>query len=166
MQKIKKLMRKNSPLLNITDDTNFEMNFYEYDCCKIVMTNNQVLSGHIIKLHDDHLIFRCQANNMVILYDKIKDINSDDIPLFTPELNRIKEIQQQSEICGEFLEWLQTKYAIFRKTEPREEPFYRGNGDYINIEQVLSEFFDINMSEVETERQLILNIFRHKNQKG
>lgn len=164
MRKIKKFIADNGPLLNTIDDANFEMNFYEYDCCEIVMTNNQVLSGHIIKLHDDHLILRYQANNMTILYDKIKNISSADVPLFTPELNRIKEIQQQSKICGEFLEWLQTKYAIFRKTEPKEEPFYRGNGDYINIEHVLSEFFDINMSEVEMERQLILNIFRHKNQ--
>lgn len=33
-------------------------------------------------------------------------------------LDRMLEIQEQSQLCGEFLEWLQSKYSIFDKREP------------------------------------------------
>ncbi len=34
----------------------------------------------------------------------------------TPTLDRMLEIQEQSQLCGDFLEWLQKKYAMFDKT--------------------------------------------------
>lgn len=33
----------------------------------------------------------------------------------TPTLDKMIEIQEQSQLCGEFLEWLQSKYAMFDK---------------------------------------------------
>lgn len=74
----------------------------------------------------------------------------------TPTLEHMLKIQEQSQICGEFLEWLQTKYAMFRLKEPRDEPFYRGSGDYINIESVLAEFFEINLEQAEQEKQTLI----------
>ena len=75
----------------------------------------------------------------------------------TPTLDRMLEIQEQSQICGEFLEWLQIKYAMFDKKQKRDSGVFVGNGDYINIEKLLSEFFKIDLEEAEREREKILN---------
>lgn len=74
----------------------------------------------------------------------------------TPTLDYMLEIQEQSQICGEFLEWLQTKYAMFRLDESRETAFYQGAGDYICIEKVLAEFFDVNKEQAEKEKQTLI----------
>ncbi len=75
----------------------------------------------------------------------------------TPTLDRMLEIQEQSQICGEFLEWLQIKYAMFDKKQKRDSGVFVGSGDYINIEKLLSEFFKIDLEEAEREREKILN---------
>lgn len=74
----------------------------------------------------------------------------------TPTLDYMLKIQEQSQICGEFLEWLQTKYAMFRLDESRETAFYQGAGDYICIEKVLAEFFDVNKEQAEKEKQTLI----------
>lgn len=75
----------------------------------------------------------------------------------TPELDKILEIREQSQICGEFLEFLQKNYAMFDLKVPRKEPFYQGAGDYINTEKVLAEFFGIDLDIAEKERKMLLN---------
>lgn len=37
----------------------------------------------------------------------------------TPTLDRMLEIQEQSELCGEFLDWFLSKYAVLK--EDKEE---------------------------------------------
>lgn len=76
----------------------------------------------------------------------------------TPTLDRMLEIQEQSELCGEFLDWLLYKYTFFERKQKRESPFVNadGAGDYINKERLLAEFFDIDLDEAEMERQHIL----------
>lgn len=76
----------------------------------------------------------------------------------TPTLDRMVEIQDQSQLCGEFLDWFLRKYAVFDKKQKRESPFadVMGNGDYINKEKLLAEFFDIDLEEAEKERLAIL----------
>ena len=66
----------------------------------------------------------------------------------TPMLDKMLEIQGESQICGEFLDYLQTRYAMFEIKTPREEPFYRGVGDYINTEKILAEFFGIDIKRM------------------
>lgn len=73
----------------------------------------------------------------------------------TPTLDKMLEIQKESQLCGEFLEWLQNKYAMFELNVPREEPSYYGTGDYINIEKLLAEFFEIDLEEAEREKQML-----------
>lgn len=77
----------------------------------------------------------------------------------TPTLDRMVEIQEQSQLCGEFLDWFLRKYTVFDRKQKRESPFadVMGNGDYINKEKLLAEFFDIDLVEAEKERQAILN---------
>lgn len=77
----------------------------------------------------------------------------------TPTLDIMIEIQEQSQLCGEFLDWLLRKYTMFDRKQKRESPFANvmGNGDYINKEKLLAEFFDIDLVEAEKERQAILD---------
>ena len=73
----------------------------------------------------------------------------------TPTLDIMIEIQEQSQLCGEFLDWLLRKYTMFDRKQKRESPFANvmGNGDYINKEKLL----DIDLVEAEKERQAILD---------
>ena len=80
----------------------------------------------------------------------------------TPMLDKMLKVKEQSQICGEFLEWLQSRYAMFRLSEAREEPYYIGVGDYINIEKELAEFFGIDLEKAEKEKELLLEIERNK----
>lgn len=52
----------------------------------------------------------------------------------TPTLDIMIEIQEQSQLCGEFLDWLLRKYTMFDRKQKRESPFANvmGNGDYCN----------------------------------
>lgn len=74
----------------------------------------------------------------------------------TPTLDKMLEIKEDSQICGEFLEWLQTKFVMFDKSIKREEAFYMGGGDYINAEHILADFFGIDLQEAEKEKELLL----------
>lgn len=74
----------------------------------------------------------------------------------TPMLDRMLEIQNKSQVCGEFLEFLQTKYAMFEMKAKRDKPFFVGWGDYINTERLLAEFFGIDLAEAEREKMLLL----------
>lgn len=77
----------------------------------------------------------------------------------TPTLDRMLEIQEQSNLCGEFLDWVLRKYTLFDRTQERESPFadVMGAGDYINKEKLLAEFFNIDLEEAEKERQALLD---------
>ena len=76
----------------------------------------------------------------------------------TPTLDKMLEIQEQSELCGDFLDWFLHKYAVFERRQKRESSFVNpdGAGDYINKERLLAEFFDIDLDEAERERESIL----------
>lgn len=65
----------------------------------------------------------------------------------TPTLDRMLEIQEQSELCGEFL--FLYKYAVFES-------------DYINKEKLLAEFFGIDLEEAEREKEQLLQIEQNK----
>lgn len=80
----------------------------------------------------------------------------------TPTLDKILEIQEQSQLCGEFLEWLQEKYAMFDKKKKRDSGVFLGNGDYINIEKLLAEFFGIDLYAAAREKENILNNIKEK----
>lgn len=76
----------------------------------------------------------------------------------TPTLDRMLEIQEQSELCGEFLDWFLHRFTVFKRKQRRESAFVDadGAGDYINKEKLLAEFFDIDLEEAERERQSML----------
>lgn len=76
----------------------------------------------------------------------------------TPTLDRMLEIQEQSELCGDFLDWFLYKYAVFKRRQKRESPLVNpdGAGDYINKERLLADFFNIDLDEVQKEKESIL----------
>lgn len=78
--------------------------------------------------------------------------------LKTPTLDEMVEIQEQSQLCGEFLDWFLRKYTVFDKKQKRESPYANimGNGDYINKEKLLAEFFNIDLDEAEREKDMLL----------
>lgn len=70
-----------------------------------------------------------------------------------PELERLKNIQEQSQLCGEFLEWLQTKYRLIGKRESFENGYIPFNySSHINVTKLLAEYFDIDIEKVEKEK--------------
>ena len=77
----------------------------------------------------------------------------------TPTLDRMIEIQEQSQLCGEFLDWFLGKYTVFKtkQSRAREDINVMGAGDYINKEKLLADFFGIDLEEAERERQAILD---------
>lgn len=45
---------------------------------------------------------------------------------------------------------------MFELRKPREEAHYLGSGDYINTEEVLAEFFGIDLVQAEKEKRMLL----------
>lgn len=74
----------------------------------------------------------------------------------TPMLNKMLEVQDKSQLCREFLNFIQSRYALFDCSIPREQPWYFGTGDYIVQEKVLAEFFGIDLEEALNEKDLLL----------
>lgn len=87
----------------------------------------------------------------------------DNSEVKTPELDKIAEVKDYSQVCGDFLEFLKGKFDMFDRSVSRSEPFYmRGTSDYINTEKLLAEFFGIDLNSAEKERQAILHNFTNR----
>lgn len=72
-------------------------------------------------------------------------------------MKKVELIQEQSQLCGEFLEFLMNKYAMFEiEKNNGEEYVFVGSGDYIDIEKVLAEFFDIDLEQYHKEQKELL----------
>lgn len=77
------------------------------------------------------------------------------------ECEKMNSIKDKSQICGEFLNFLRSKYSIIDNKEAFENNFIPfGYSSPIDIEKLLAEFFGINLEEVEREKRLILKNLR------
>jgi ribonuclease HI len=79
--------------------------------------------------------------------------------LRTPELDKVKNIQEKSQAIGEFLEWMGCNGIHLAK--------YHENSDYlrehrVSKESLIAEFFHIDLKKVEEERQQLLESCREK----
>jgi len=94
------------------------------------------------------------------------------------EHQKLKLIQEKSQTIGEFIEWLQSikgiRFAeLTKETVKHEDIFGRKLSAEteidvfvqlnINIEQILAEFFDINLDKIEQEKCAMLEEFRRLN---
>lgn len=73
----------------------------------------------------------------------------------TPECDKMKAVKPKSQAIGEFLEWLADEkgYAICENTRGAREDWVPIR---FNIEEILAEFFEIDLEKVEKERRAIL----------
>lgn len=85
----------------------------------------------------------------------------------TPELDKMKKIQEKSQEIGYFLDWLNAEKSwILCKMFEGEEDNHTHKGDYLpahfNIEKLLAEYFRIDLQKVEKERRAILEAIREE----
>lgn len=97
--------------------------------------------------------------------------------LKTPELNRMKAVQSQSQAIGAFIEWLgNNKLTIcqhddgnWHYTETGEKDYRNLEGYYPdrrNIERILADYFEIDLDKVEKEKSALLDDFRQRTSAG
>lgn len=75
-----------------------------------------------------------------------------------PEIGKMKAVQSQSRLIGEFIEWLHENgmrigewvECVYSKQQSDFQPIQ------MNIEQILAKYFQIDLKKVEEERQAIL----------
>ena len=70
----------------------------------------------------------------------------------TSQLDRISSVRERSQAIGEFLEWLHSEKRWFL-AEYRDNWAIRVS---YNVEELLAEFFGIDLAEAELERRRIL----------
>lgn len=76
----------------------------------------------------------------------------------TPELDKMKDVQPQSQIIGQFLDWLfHEKHRTIAEIPDGMEKWQPVGG---SIESILAEYFEIDVSKVENERRAILESIR------
>ena len=80
----------------------------------------------------------------------------------TPALDKLLEVQDQMDLCRNFLEYFLKNYSAFEKKRPRESVFadVSGAGDYINVDKLLADFFEIDLPQAEKEREALLMIVK------
>lgn len=85
----------------------------------------------------------------------------------TPEIDRMLEVKEDSQRIGEFLEWLAEQEIILAEWTGSD---CVGCGEgYVEIsqtrEQLIANYFEIDLVKAEKERQAILDNIRAKNRK-
>ena len=77
----------------------------------------------------------------------------------TPALDKLLEVQDQMDLCRNFLEYFLKNYSAFEKKRPRESVFadVSGAGDYINVDKLLADFFEFALPQAEKEREALLD---------
>lgn len=88
-------------------------------------------------------------------HEQRKEKKMDKLPL--PTLDKMKACQAESQAIGNFLEWLQEK-EIYLCSWDGEYSAIRGNR-----EELLAQYFEIDLKEAEKERRLILDNIRKTN---
>ena len=73
------------------------------------------------------------------------------------EIEKMRLIQEKSQAIGEFLEWLQGNEHVLAKWKDDDQlvPVRK------SIEQLLADYFDIDLKKVEEEKQAILEEIRN-----
>lgn len=73
----------------------------------------------------------------------------------TPALDKLLEVQDQMDLCRNFLEYFLKNYSAFEKKRPRESVFadVSGAGDYINVDKLLADFFEIDLPQATSRKR-------------
>ena len=83
-----------------------------------------------------------------------------------PECENMAKVRPQSDIIGEFLGWLQGKKEWEMCEYQPDEPGVAGGycPVHFNTEELLAEFFNIDLKKVEEERRQMLDEIRKKDE--
>jgi hypothetical protein len=101
---------------------------------------------------------------------------------YTPELDRMHKVTDESQSIGEFIEWLKGKsgFVVARWTDDERqvrcpeclETFYDESGDqylvptFLTTEKLLALYYDIDLDKAEAEKMLILEHIREVHKSG
>lgn len=77
-----------------------------------------------------------------------------------PECEKLREVHSQSQVIGQFLDWLQHEKRI---SLAEYDEYDRLQWAAKKNEDLLAEFFDIDLKKVEEERRAILDELRKAN---
>ena len=80
-----------------------------------------------------------------------------------PEHQKMKAITEQSQVIGEFLNWLFSSGAVLAHYPEQLDELMPRN---MNIQNLLAAYFDINLEKIEIEKQQMINELRTLNNKG
>ncbi len=79
-----------------------------------------------------------------------------------PECKKMAAVRDQSQVIGEFLEWLANeKETWICKREEEDRTYYLWG---FSVEIVLAEFFGINLNKVDEEKRQMLDEIRRENE--
>jgi len=83
----------------------------------------------------------------------------------TPELDKLKKIQENSQRIGEFLDWLlHEKHYVIAQWEKEIDLLQPAHYDSCGlIEGLLADYYKIDLKKVESEKQAILTAFQKAN---
>jgi hypothetical protein len=92
----------------------------------------------------------------------------------TPELDRMLDVRDKSQIIGEFIEWLTEQSIQLCKPHEHSDECYEDSGHiscdmirgelwpvHIATEKLLAQYFEIDLAKCEEERRAILDSLRH-----
>lgn len=80
-----------------------------------------------------------------------------------PEHEKLKEIQDQSQACGEFLEWLRSKGIFLAIWVKNSNGWEERQSVHTPTQDLLAEFFGIDRDKLEDEKVQMLNELRKMN---
>ena len=80
-----------------------------------------------------------------------------------PEHEKLKKVSDQSQVCGEFLDWLQGKYVLAKYVETGTwagEPVHDLRHANVPVQDLLAEFFGIDQDKIEAEKRAMIEACR------
>ncbi|MBO5435061.1 hypothetical protein J6A31_04490 [bacterium] len=77
--------------------------------------------------------------------------------LDTPNLDKLNKHSSEIDTCVKFIEWFLMNHTAF-KSKFNEEPIYTGDGDIIDIQKLVYDYFEIDAVAAEKERQNVLDV--------
>ena len=80
----------------------------------------------------------------------------------TPNCDLLLRVQPQSQLCGEFLEFLQSKFILCVDPPLGHAGGYFRAAAAVSSEKLLAEFFGIDSEGLEQEKRAILESIRRK----
>lgn len=78
----------------------------------------------------------------------------------TPEIDRMKAIQEESQSIGAFIDWLDENGMPICKWTEYDDAHPQYNPIHLSIEKLLAKYFEIDLDKLENEKQAILDTLR------